>query len=33
VAAGYKKFDHMRTDADLKALHGTPEFEALLNAK
>ncbi len=29
IAAGYKNFDHMRRDDDLKPLHGVPEFENL----
>lgn len=29
IAAGYKDFDHMRKDDDLKPLHGLPEFESL----
>src|SRR5205807_2370274 len=29
IAAGYKNFDHMRKDGDLKPLQGLPEFESL----
>jgi len=30
AAAGYRNFDYMRRDPDLKALHGEPEYEALV---
>ncbi len=30
IQFGYTDFGHMRRDADLKSLHGTPEFEKLL---